>query len=86
MDFKKAFDSVVRNALMYKLLCKGIGGKFYDLLKHMYSNTLYCCKSEGYISEPFQVNLGVKQGDSLIVLPVLFKYCYKYCYSDSRRL
>ena len=20
------------------------------------------------------------------VLPVLFKYCYKYCYSDSRKL
>jgi len=70
VDFKKAFDSVVRKALMYKLLCKGIGGKFYDLLKHMYSNTLYCCKSEGYISEPFQANLGVKQGDSLS--PILF--------------
>jgi hypothetical protein len=34
------FNSVVRKALMYKLLCKGIGGQFYDLLKHMYSNTL----------------------------------------------
>jgi hypothetical protein len=70
VDFKKAFDSVVRKALMYKLLCKGIGGKLYDLLKHMYSNTLYCCRSEGYISEPFQANLRVKQGDSLI--PILF--------------
>ena len=72
VDFKNAFDSVVRKALMYKLLCKGIGGQFYDLLKHMYSNTctLYCCKSEGYISEPFQANLGVKQGDSSS--PILF--------------
>jgi hypothetical protein len=33
---KKVFDSVVRKALMYKLLCKGIGGKLYDLLMHMY--------------------------------------------------
>ena len=35
VDFKKAFDSAVRKALMYTLLCKGIRGKFYDLLKHM---------------------------------------------------
>ena len=67
---KKVFDSVVRKALMYKLLCKGIGGKLYDLLMHMYSNTLYCCRSKGYISEPFQANLGVKQVDSLS--PILF--------------
>jgi hypothetical protein len=67
---KKVFDSVVRKALMYKLLCKGIGGKLYDLLMHMYSNTLYCCRSEGYISESFQANLGVKQVDSLS--PILF--------------
>jgi hypothetical protein len=51
-----------------------IGGQFYDLLKHMYSNTLYCCKSEGYISEPFQANLGVKQGDSL--RPITPRYLY----------
>ena len=70
VDFKKAFDSAVRKALMYKLLCKGIRGQFYDLLKHMYSNTLYCYKSEGYISEPFQANLGEEQGDSLC--PILF--------------
>ena len=24
--------------------------------------------------------------DLTTVLPVLFKYCYKYCYSDSRKL
>ena len=38
VDFKKAFDSVVRKALLHKLLKKGIGGKFFDLVTNMYSN------------------------------------------------
>ena len=38
VDFKKAFDSVVRKALLHKLLKKGIGGKFFDLVTNMYSS------------------------------------------------
>jgi hypothetical protein len=30
---KKAFDNVVRKALLYKLLKKGIGGKFFALIR-----------------------------------------------------
>ena len=65
VDFKKAFNSVVRKALLHKLIKGGVGGQFYDTIKDMYSNTLYCCKTDGLISEPFQANLGVKQGESL---------------------
>ena len=36
--FKKTFDSVVRKALLHKLLKKGIGGKFFDLVTNMYSS------------------------------------------------
>ena len=25
-------------------------------------------------------------GTALTILPILFQYCYKYCYSDSRNL
>ena len=39
VDFRKAFDSVWREALLLKLLKLGIGGNFYWLLKHMYNNT-----------------------------------------------
>ena len=63
--FQKAFNSVARKAMLTKLLKKGVGGIFFYLIKNMYSNTLYCCKTDEYISDPFQANLGVKQGDSL---------------------
>jgi hypothetical protein len=37
-DFKKAFDSIDRNALFQKIENKGIGGNFLKLIKDMYSN------------------------------------------------
>jgi hypothetical protein len=51
VDFKKAFDSVVRKALLHKLLKKGIGGKFFDLITNMYS-----CKFGNSHSDPFSAN------------------------------
>ena len=70
MDFKKAFDTVDRNALFQKIEKKGIGGNFLKIIKDMYSNTLYSCKFGDSYSEPFLATLGVKQGDSLS--PTLF--------------
>ena len=70
VDFTKAFDTVDRKALLYKLLNKGIGGKFYNLIKNMYTNTKYSCKVDSSYSEPFLANVGVKQGDNLS--PTLF--------------
>ena len=32
VDFRKAFDSVCRSALLSKLQMKGIGGKFYNII------------------------------------------------------
>ncbi len=37
IDFKKAFDSIWHEGLYLKLLDSGIGGKFYDLIKSMYT-------------------------------------------------
>ena len=68
--FEKAFSSVARKVMLTKLLKKGVWGKIFYLIKNMYSNTLYCCKTDEYISDPFQANLGVKPGDSL--RPTLF--------------
>ena len=39
VDFRKAFDSVCREALFYKLSCLGVTGKVFNVLRHMYSSS-----------------------------------------------
>ena len=57
VDFSKAFDTVDRTALLHKLYKKGIGGKFYKLIRNMYSHTKYSCKVESFVSDPFWQHL-----------------------------
>ena len=33
VDFKKAFDSIWHEGLLYKLMESGVGGRAYDILK-----------------------------------------------------
>ena len=71
VDFKKAFDSVCRQALFYKLTKCGITGKFYNVLKNIYSNSCAFIKLSGYLSKKFGVSKGTEQGHPLS--PDLFK-------------
>ena len=70
VDFRAAFDSVSRKALLYKLIRLGIGGNFLSILKAMYSNVSYCIKLNGKVSTSFLSNSGVKQG--CVLSPLLF--------------
>ena len=70
MDFSKAFDTVWRPALLYKILRKGIGGNFFNIIKHMYSTTKCAVRQGSLCSDFFNTTLGVKQGDNLS--PTLF--------------
>ena len=72
VDFRKAFDSVCRQALFYKLAQNKVTGKFYNILKDMYSNSVGRIKMSGHISNPFDINKGTEQGHPLS--PDLFKF------------
>ena len=53
VDFKKAFDSVSREALFLKLSQVNCSGKFYDILRDMYGNSIGRIKLAGHLSNPF---------------------------------
>ena len=71
VDFKKAFDSVCRQALLYKIAKLGITGKYFNVLKNMYTNSIAHIKLMGHLSEQFKISKGTEQGHPLS--PELFK-------------
>lgn len=70
IDLEKAFDSVDRVLLFYRLLCYNIDGKVYSIIHKLYSKTIACLKLNDTLTDWFDVLLGVRQGDSLS--PTLF--------------
>ena len=70
VDFSKAFDSVNRTALYYKLGKAGVKGKILQLIEDMYTQTNYVIKAGGAFSVPITSSIGVKQGCNLS--PLLF--------------
>ena len=65
VDFKKAFDSVWRNALLNKIHKIGINRQFLQILKSIYSTTTNSLIYHEFLSPKFIINVGVKQGDPL---------------------
>ena len=61
VDFRKAFDSVCREALFYKLANQGISGKIFNILKHMYANSSGQIKLAGHLSKKFGIQKGTEQ-------------------------
>jgi hypothetical protein len=70
IDFQKAFDSVERNFLLYKLSKIGIVGHFYNAISSMYSNPKSRVMLNEFETDYFDCPIGVKQGDCLS--PTLF--------------
>lgn len=73
VDFAKAFDTVSREALLYKLWSMGVRGKFYNCLEYMYSRSTAKVKLLSKLSERIDILVGTEQGHPMS--PELFK-CY----------
>ena len=70
VDYQKAFDTVDRNLMWYKLLRDGCSTSMVKALKAMYESVRMCVKHKNSYSDFFISNSGVKQGDPLS--PILF--------------
>ena len=68
--FRKAYDSVWRRGLLYKLLKLNVRGKFYKIIENMMSNVSFAIKQGDKISGFVKTKNGVKQGD--VMRPLLF--------------
>ena len=70
IDYKKAFDTVWREGLWYKLSKSGIKGKVFNLIKNMYDDIKSCVSYQQEKSDFFVSHKGVRQGENLS--PLLF--------------
>ena len=70
VDAKKAFDTVQRDCLWYKLISAGIKGKILKAVQSLYTDIQCAVKVNDYLSPLFKVSQGVKQGYKLS--PTLF--------------
>ena len=63
IDFKKAFDTVSRDFLFRTLSAFGFGPSFIQWIHTFYNNISNCVLNNGFSTQPFTVERGVRQGD-----------------------
>jgi hypothetical protein len=79
IDFKKAYDSIKREALYYILVEFGITKKLVRLIKMCLSETYSKDRIGKLLSDKFPIQNGLTQGDALS--PLLF--CFRTCHQGS---
>ena len=70
IDYAKAFDTVWRGGLWFKLVNHGITGKCLTVIMNMYNGIKSMVEKENILSDVFPCNMGVRQGENLS--PLLF--------------
>ena len=71
VDFRKAFDTLCREALLHKLMSMGVEGKFMKCIEFMYKNSKARLKIVNKLSDAFDILSGTEQGHPMS--PELFK-------------
>ena len=85
IDFKKAYDTIWREGLFYKLLKQGISKTFVRLLINIYSRQRSCVNLGENVTKQFNTSTGLKQGCNLS--PNLFNLFIQditKCFNDSK--
>ncbi len=70
VDLTKAFDSINRNALWFKLNKLGLNGKMLRIVRAMYSSVKCSIRHGGAYSDYMDISLGLKQEE--IMSPLLY--------------
>ena len=70
VDFSKAYERICRTKLWSKLSNYNINGNMLNAIKSMYDNYMCCVKVNGFKTDWFNVECGLKQG--CILSPLLF--------------
>lgn len=70
IDFRKAFDTVWRNGLFFKLSKCGVKGRMLRAIRSLYADTPAAVRVNGNYTRAFPVSLGVRQGG--VLSPLLF--------------
>ena len=71
VDYRKAFDTVCHEALLFKLSKLGIKGNFFSCVQYMYQKSRAKLKLLNKISETIDILIGTEQGHPMS--PELFK-------------
>ena len=70
VDFQKAFDTVFRAGLIYKLIDLNLSTKFIHIVKGMYNYVSASVRTEHGLTTKFPIDVGTRQGCNLS--PTLF--------------
>jgi len=70
IDFEKAFDIVDRNVIWQLMGHYGVPPKFIRLIQELCEASSCQVIHKGKLSEPFEMNAGVRQG--FLLSPVIF--------------
>ena len=70
IDFKAAFDTILREALLKMMIQIGIPHKYVAIINNLYKNTNCAIIAGGQLTDWFPAKMGVRQG--CIISPSLF--------------